>query len=45
MSCTVTNLVDYWCFNTLHLYGGGQFYWWVKPEYPEKQTVQSHRQT
>jgi hypothetical protein len=22
----------------LHLYGGGKFYWWRKPEYMEKTT-------
>jgi len=25
-------------FNNIHLYGGGQFYWWRKLEYPEKTT-------
>ena len=42
ISCTVKMGVGLGCLTSLstifHLYRGSQFYWWRKPEYPEKTT-------
>jgi len=40
VSCYVDLLVGFMVFNAtfLKLYRGGQFYWWMKAEYPEKIT-------
>ena len=38
---TVPKSMEKATFNIFHLYGGGQFYWWRKLEYPEKTTDMS----
>jgi hypothetical protein len=32
-------------FSNIAIHGGGQFYWWRKPEYMEKTTDATHWQT